>query len=82
MKKTINDLNLTAEYLYTYINRLNTEGDTKLINFAYPNKDGKQNSENVSELMILQLTLNRLKTALEITIKNITNATRNWEGEL
>lgn len=58
---------------YGLLNELNSNS-LELIELAFPNHDGMQNSKSVRELMYLRQCVNSLKNACNLAIKNLNEA--------
>lgn len=64
----------TADVAYQAINDNMSEGLVKLIDLAYPNKDGKQDADVISDMMLLRQSLKSLSDACQIWISKLTEA--------
>ena len=73
MKKII-EIRERAEGFYTLLNKFATDGSLPLMDMAYPNHDGEQDAEVVSEMMLLRDRLNGLKHACEMSMDALTSA--------
>lgn len=61
-----------AEGAYQIVNDRMSEGICELIDMAYPNHDGVQNPDVISDMMLLRDTLQSLSKACEIWAKQLT----------
>ena len=61
-----------AEGAYQIVNDRMSEGICNLIDIAYPNHDGVQDPEVISDMMLLRDTLQSLSKACEIWTKQLT----------
>lgn len=61
-----------AEGAYQIVNDRMSEGICNLIDIAYPNHDGVQDPEVITDMMLLRDTLQSLSKACEIWTKQLT----------
>ena len=61
-----------AEGAYQIVNDRMSEGICELIDIAYPNQDGVQDPDVISDMMLLRDTLQSLSKACEIWTKKLT----------
>lgn len=61
-----------AEGAYQIVNDRMSEGICELIDMAYPNHDGVQDPNVISDMMLLRDTLQSLSKACEIWSKQLT----------
>lgn len=61
-----------AEGAYQIVNDRMSEGICELIDMAYPNHDGVQDPDVISDMMLLRDTLQSLSKACEIWTKQLT----------
>ena len=67
-------LNEEAQNTYQAINHMMSQKSLELLDLAYPNHDGEQDSEAAAEMMMLRQTLSNLATACEILQEELTAA--------
>ena len=72
--KTIIEIRKNVEATYALLNKFATEGSLPLMDLAYPNHDGEQDAEAVSEMMLLRDSLNGLKHVCEMSMDALTKA--------
>ena len=63
-----------AENAYQTINDRMSEGLVTLLDLAYPNHDGEQDADVISDMMLLRQTLNGLSHACQIWIDKLSEA--------
>lgn len=75
METNMNKINTQAEKIYSAINNwLSEEGTTQsLIDYVYPNHDGKADHEAAADLEIMKQTLHSLQMACEKSIERLTD---------
>lgn len=71
-----------AESAYIIIKDHMSEGLVSLIDLAYPNHDGKQDADAVSDMMLLRQSLNSLSQACQIWIGKLSEAIGNETKEV
>lgn len=64
--------NKVAEGVYQIINDRMSEGICELLDMAYPNRDGVQDPDVISDMMLLRDTLQSLSKACDIWTKQLT----------
>lgn len=64
--------NKVAEGVYQIINDRMSEGICELLDMAYPNHDGVQDPDVISDMMLLRDTLQSLSKACDIWTKQLT----------
>lgn len=64
--------NKVAEAVYQIINDRMSEGICELLDMAYPNQDGVQDPDVISDMMLLRDTLQSLSKACDIWTKQLT----------
>lgn len=64
--------NKIAEGVYQIINDRMSEGICELLDMAYPNRDGVQDPDVISDMMLLRDTLQSLSKACDIWTKQLT----------
>ena len=63
-----------AEKAYELINDLISNHSLDMLDLAYPNHDGVQDAEVVSEMMLLRQSANSLATACNYLVGKLTDA--------
>lgn len=75
MKKSdVTNVRDNAEKAYEVINDLISNYDLELLDLAYPNHDGKQDADVISDMMLLRQSANSLAKACELLVGKLTNA--------
>lgn len=64
--------NKVADGVYQIINDRMSEGICELLDMAYPNRDGVQDPDVISDMMLLRDTLQSLSKACDIWTKQLT----------
>ena len=64
--------NKVAEGVFQIINDRMSEGICELLDMAYPNRDGVQDPDVISDMMLLRDTLQSLSKACDIWTKQLT----------
>lgn len=64
--------NKVAEGVYQIINDRMSEGICELLDMAYPDRDGVQDPDVISDMMLLRDTLQSLSKACDIWTKQLT----------
>lgn len=64
--------NKIADGVYQIINDRMSEGICELLDMAYPNRDGVQDPDVISDMMLLRDTLQSLSKACDIWTKQLT----------
>lgn len=72
--RTINNINAQAESIYSVLNNWLSEGGATrhLLDYVYPNHDGKADHEVVADLVIMRQNLYSLQMACEKSIERLT----------
>lgn len=74
MKKSdVTNVRDNAEKAYKVINDLISNHDLDLLDLAYPNHDGKQDADVVSDMMLLRQSANSLAKACELLVGKLTD---------
>lgn len=70
-KENLNTAKNEVEKVYELINDLISNHNLELIDLAYPNHDGVQDADVVSDMMLLRQSANGLSKACDILVKNL-----------
>lgn len=72
-KENLNTAKNEVEKVYELINDLISNHSLELIDLAYPNHDGVQDADVVSDMMLLRQSANSLSKACNILVKKLTD---------
>lgn len=74
MNTTITNINTQAENIYSILNNWLSEGGVTrhLLDYIYPNHDGKADHEAAADLEMMRQTLHSLQMACEKSIERLT----------
>ena len=67
------ELKNKAEKAYAAINDLISNHGIEMIDLAYPEHDGEQDANVISEMMLLRQSVNSLSTACNILVNKLTD---------
>lgn len=72
--RTINNINAQAENIYSVLNDWLSEGGSTrhLLDYVYPNHDGKADHEAAADLEMMRQTVHSLQMACEKSIERLT----------
>lgn len=70
----IEEIRKDVEWVYSTVNNFVSAGVLPILDIAYPNHDGIQDVDNVSELMLLRDRLNSLAKACIVGIEHLNEA--------
>lgn len=79
-KENLNTVNSEVEKVYEFINNFVSNHGLDMIDLAYPNHDGVQDADVVSDMMLLRQSANSLSKACNILVKKTYR--RYWRREL
>lgn len=71
-KENLNTVNNELEKAYEFINDLVSNHGLEMIDLAYPNHDGIQDADVVSDMMLLRQSANSLSKACNILVNKLT----------
>lgn len=72
-KENLNTANNEVEKAYELINDLVSNHGLDMIDLTYPNPDGVQDADVVSDMMLLRQSANSLSKACNILVKKLTD---------
>lgn len=72
-KENLNTVNNEVEKAYEFINDFVSNHGLDMIDLAYPNHDGIQDADVVSDMMLLRQSANSLSKACNILVKKLTD---------
>lgn len=72
-KENLNTANNEVEKVYELINDLVSNHGLEMVDLAYPNHDGVQDADVVSDMMLLRQSANSLSKACNILVKKFTD---------
>lgn len=72
-KENLNTAKNEVEKVYELINDLISNHGLEMIDLAYPNHDGVQDADVVSDMMLIRQSANSLSKACNILVKKLTD---------
>lgn len=70
-----------SEKAYAAINDMISENIIAMIDLAYPEHDGEQDAEVISEMMLLRQSVNSLSAACNLLVNKLTDVIGDEEDE-